>query len=339
MTGIADVARAASVTVGTVSRVLNEDPTVVVRPETRERILAAARSLNYTPNHAARSLRQARVGAIGLALHDVGNPIFAPLIRGAQLAASEAGFALVLANAPELTEDPTAFNKLARSGLIDGLLLLPDGVPEDRQLAQSLAGVLPTAILNDTSTYVSSVTLDDAHGMALATEHLIGLGHRDIGLLHIDGDSERASSRFQGWSSAMKRARIDTRDSWVLDGGHTIESGRRAALDLFSQEERPTGLVVANVIAAIGALAAARVSNLRVPHDLSIVAFHDVAFADQLDPALTVVAMPLEKLAIEGVAVLQRLLAGGEMVNTMVDSPAPLLLQRASTSSPRPDVP
>lgn len=334
MAGITEVAAAARVTVGTVSRVLNGDPTVRVRPETRERIHAAAKAVNYTPNHAARALRRSRVGALGLAVHDVSNPVYAAIIAGAQQAASSEGYVLMLADVPELARDASAFSRVVRSGLVDGLLLLPAGVRADEELAASASGVVPTVIVNDSSDAHGSVTLDNAAAMRLATEHLIALGHRDIGLLALDGDNERARSRIEGWRDTLDAAGLPVRAEWVLDAGHTVESGRAAADRLLADPRPPTAVVVASVMAAVGVLASARARGIPVPERLSVIAFNDVFFADQLDPALTVVATPLAELGAASVRVLLRLLAGGEPEHLVIGEPAPRVIVRGSTGAP-----
>lgn len=334
MAGIADVAAAARVTVGTVSRVLNGDPTVRVRPDTRERIYAAAREVDYTPNYAARALRRSRVGVIGLAVHDVTNPVYAAIISGAQRAVAHEGYLLMLADVQELARDKSSFSRIARSGLIDGLLLLPAGDDADDELAATVSGIVPTVIVNDSSAQLSSVTVDNTAGMRMATEHLIAQGHRSIGYLALDGDTERSRSRTDGWRIALQDAGLPVRAEWMIEAGHTAETGEIAAREVLALPERPSAVVVASVMAATGVLAACREQGLRLPQDLSVIAFNDVFFAAQLDPALTVVTSPLAEMGSASVELLLRLLSGGEAEHLIVRDPPPALILRGSTTAP-----
>lgn len=336
MAGIVDVAAAAGVTVGTVSRVLNGDPSVRVRPETRERIHAAARAVNYTPNRAARALRRARLGTLALAVHDVSNPVYAAVIAGAQQAASRHGYVLMLADVPELARDAATFSRVVNSGIVDGLLLLPAGIEADRRVAEEAAGIVPTVIVNDSADALGSVTLDNEAAARMATEHLIGLGHRDIGLLELDGETERGFARTRGWEAAMRTAGLPVNDAWVRRGGHTAEAGRQAMGTVLDRADRPTAVMAASVLAAVGAVAAARDRGLDVPADLSVVGFHDVFFAQYLQPGLTVVELPLQALGHRSVELLLALLDHGEPEHVVITEPPPRIVVRGTTARFRP---
>jgi LacI family transcriptional regulator len=341
MATIADVGRRAGVTPSVVSRVLNGDPSLRVRPETRERVVAAARELDYTPNHAARALRQSRVGTIGLAVHDISNPVYAPLIAGAQRAASTHGYVLVLADVPELARDGQTFARVVGSGAIDGLLLLPAGVEADRVVEEAVAERLPAVVVNDRSQSLPSIELADRAAMSLATDHLLDLGHRDLAALRLDGAGHRARHRTEGFERAMRGRGVPVGDDRVIDGGHTVASGRAAMEVLLSQPLPPTGVVAASVLAGIGALTATRDAGLGVPDDLSIVGVHDVFFAEFLTPALTVVRLPLGHLGEVAVERLVAMIDGDDasQPHLLLDDPAPELVLRGSTAArePRPD--
>ena len=332
-TSISDVAKAAGVTVGVVSRVLNGDPKLQVRAETRERVLAAARSLNYTPNHAARAMRAGRSNAIGLAVHDVSNPVYGGVILGAQKAATEAGYVLLLADAEALARGHSTFRQAVHGGAIDGLLLLRAGNTADRRVLREALPRIPTVLVNDHSTTHASVALDDTAGARIATQHLIDLGHRRIGHLRAGGTA-RSGARLRGWREALHGAGIEEDPRWILDAEHLLETGHSTMHRLAALDERPTAVFVANVLAGIGAMSAAREAGLAVPGDLSLIAFHDVPYADHLVPALSTVAMPLHEVGASGVALLLEQLSGGEPRHLVVDDPAPRLVLRGSTARP-----
>jgi LacI family transcriptional regulator len=330
---ITDVAREAEVTVGVVSRVLNDDPTLQVRPETRERVLAAARILNYTPNHAARAMRAGRSYVIGLAVHDISNPVYGGIILGAQKAATEAGYVLLLADVEALAQGDSTFRRAVNGGAIDGLLLLRAGTSADRRVLREAVPRIATVLVNDRSTTYASVALDDIAGARLATQHLIDLGHRKIGHLRLGGTA-RSGARLRGWREALHRAGITEDPRWILDADHLIETGYEAMRRLAALDELPTAVFVANVLAGIGAMSAARDAGLSVPGDISMIAYHDVPYAAHLVPALTTVAMPLHELGASGVSLLLERLAGAEPRHVVVHNPAPHLVIRGSTAPP-----
>lgn len=331
---ITDVARAAGVTPAVVSRVLNADPTLKVRAETRERVLAAARDLDYTPSHAARALRRSRSGALGLAVHDLGNPVYTEILAGAQKAASDAGYVLLLADIDGLASGDQTFRDVLHGGAIDGLLLQRAGTAADRTVTREASSRIPTVLLNDRSTHLASVALDDAGGARVATQHLIDLGHTRIGHLSVGGTG-RSGARVRGWRQALSAAGLAAEPRWLLDGGHNVELGYEGMRRLLAAPNRPSGVVVANVIAAVGALTAARDAGVAVPGEMSLVAMHDVTYAAHLTPPLTTVAMPLREIGSTAVALLLEQFDGGAPRHVVVRDPAPKLVRRGSTAAPR----
>jgi LacI family transcriptional regulator len=331
---INDVARQAGVTPAVVSRVLNRDPKLQIRAETRDRVLAAARTLDYTPSHAARALRHSRSNALGLAVHDMANPLYGEIILGAQKAAADAGHVLLLADIDGLARGDEPFRRAVHGGAIDGLLLQRAGTPSDRQIIRTASARIPTVLLNDRSASLASVALDDVAGARVATQHLLDLGHRRIGHLKIGG-TQRSGRRVRGWREALAKAGAPVNADWLVDGGHTVDSGHLGMRELLDRPDRPTAVVVGNVLAAIGALTAARDAGVAVPRELSVVAFHDVLYAAHLVPPLTTVAMPLRELGAAAVALLLERLDGGEPRHVVVRHPLPVLIERGSTAPAR----
>lgn len=328
---ITDVARHAGVTPAVVSRVLNGDPKLQVRAETRDRVLTAARELDYTPSHAARALRHNRAGALGLAVHDMANPLYGEIILGAQRAAAEAGHVLLLADIDGLARGDQTVHRAVHGGAIDGLLLQRAGTASDRKVITTASTRIPTVLLNDRSTTLASVALDDAGGTRLATQHLLDLGHTRVGHLKVGG-TQRSGARVRGWREALTRAGLPVDPSWLVAGGHTVESGQVGMRELLTTAGRLTAVVVGNVLAAIGALTAVREAGLRVPEDLSVIAFHDVPYAAHLVPSLTAVAMPLRELGAAAVTLLLERLGGAAPRQVVVRDPEPVLVLRGSTA-------
>lgn len=330
-TTIADVAARAGVSRSVVSRLLNNDPTLHVKAETEARILHAVRDLGYVPNSSARALRTSRSHTIGMVVYDVTNPLYGPIISGAYAAARRAGYAMLLGEEAELK--PAVLRHLVAERRIDGLLLqrvgqeLPIGRDGD-------SPSLPIVLINDWSaSEISSVALEDRRAGHIATQHLIDLGHERIAFVG-GRKSHRSDQRRRGYEDSLNASPKTIRDRVVVSGGWSVDSGRAAMKRLLSKHPRPTAVVVANVLAAVGGLAFAKEAGIRIPADLSIVAVHDVWLAAHLHPPLTTVRLPLAEMGEEAVSLLLQQLEGGPHGTVTVMEPAPLLVVRASTAPP-----
>lgn len=337
MATVSDVARAAKVSIGVVSRLLNDDPTLRIRSETRDRILQAASELDYTPNSAARALRISSSRTIGLAVHDASNPIYSPIIMGAQAEAMSAGYALLLADVDALAQGGRVFRRVMSSGAIDGLLLQRAGTISDSVVSKLAAQQVPIVLLNDlTGGEISSVRVDDHAGAELATEHLISLGHHRIGFLQVDGPEARSEPRQRGWEDAIAKAGIARDPRLVIVGGHSAEDGYAGMRAMLELAERPTAVFVANVLAGVGALAACRDAGVAVPGQISVVGLHDMPLAAHLAPRLTVVRLPLFEMGARAIGILIEQLGDGQPRHETILTPVPLLVVRESTSWMRP---
>ncbi|GHG59091.1 LacI family transcriptional regulator [Sinomonas cellulolyticus] len=318
--------------VGAVSRALSADKTLSIREETRERILGAAKMLNYSPNHAARSLRMSSTGLIGLAVHDVSNPLYSDIVAGAQTAAIEAGYVLTLTDADVLATDEEVFRRLVASKAIDGILLQTVDNSADSIIAKT-AKTLPVVMVNAESPNpeVGSVTVDDHQAALLATNHLLELGHRKVAYLTIDEHEDRAARRLGGWRDAMIDAGLVPQARWIVNGGHSSEGGMRAMEAIISTPEMPTAVVAANSLIALGAMKACQAAGLQVPDQVSIVGIHDFPTAAYLNPGLTVVSLPLRQLGERAVQLLLDQREGKRPVHEKLSAPAAEVIARGST--------
>lgn len=337
MATIKDVAERAGVAPSIVSRLLNDDPTVRVRPETRMRVEAAARALDYVPNRAARALRGARAGALGVALRHLTSPVYAQIFSGAEAEARSADLLLVAIELDALATEPQAFQRFVRGGAIDGILLQRDGVPGDALVMDHVVGSgLPFVIVNErVAPPVAGVALDDCRAAELATAHLLALGHRRIAHLAIGGETNRSEDRRRGWELALKRAGLAASPAMVAIGGGRPETGYAGMMQLLANAERPTAVVAGTLLSAIGALGALRDAQLGVPEDISIIAHHDSWLARYVTPSLTTVRLPLDQLGGHAVRLLVEQLEGGGTRQELLEFPQPEIVPRGSTSPPR----
>lgn len=323
---LADVARMARVDPSVVSRVINSDGRLVIKPETRERVLAAIRELNYHPNAAARSLRTAQSGAFGLLIPDFSNPIYAEIIKGAEAAAGERGALLLTATADP--DRPERYVQTLISGRVDGLLLAAGNL-DPKVVSSLVASGRPVASVNQRIPGVERAVLaDDERASRIAVKHLLDLGHTRIAHLRGPQDSDTAKRRLAGYRRAMRSAGLEVGP--IVGAGYSSENGITAMRELLALRPRPTAVLIANVAAAVGALSAAIHARVDVPGDISVVAIHDIALAANLLPALTTVRMPLPQMGRAG---LHALVDDGEPGITVVRDPTELIV-RESTAPP-----
>ena len=330
----ADVAREAGVSISVVSRALAGDPALRARPETRARIQEAADTLGYTPSHAARALRLSRAFAVGLIVPELTNPIYDQLIRGVEETADGLGYQVLMGRVERVEPGTDFLTRLAREGRADGFLVQRRDATEARDFWPLIeAAGRPVVLINSRGRRRGSVVHDDVSGARIATEHLLALGHRAIAFVGGDSRSHTSSAREAGYLKAIRAAGMRKRSDWILHQRYEPEAGRAAVRDLCTTgRRRPTAMVVANAMEAIGVLRGAREIGLKVPDQLSVVAIHDWWAADYLRPALTTVRLPQYQLGQEAMHLLHRQLEGGTAEDITIVDPPPQLIERESTA-------
>ena len=335
MATLSEIARRAGVSVSVVSRVLNGDPTVRTRLETRQRVLQVAKELNYTANFAGRALRLARSKTLALITPAVSSPLFSDLLTGATDAAEAEDYTLLIGWSDRITQGSDTLRRLVGEGRVDGFVLQRTDDLSDQALENLVANDARVVLVTSrTPRRQGSVILDDVAGAKLATEHLIALGHTRIGLVGGIPSSDIARRREQGYAEALHDAGLRRRENLVRRIGYSPELAAVAIESLVGTDRRPTGVVVANVNGAIGALTTLRRLGLRVPEDISVVAYHDVWLAEHTWPPLTTVKMPYYEVGVQAVRSLIAQLAGSPGQDIVVREPAPQLILRSSTAPP-----
>ena len=309
---INDVARLAGVSIKTVSRVMNDEPNV--RDETRAKVKEAANLLHYRPNLLARSLAGSRSFLIGL-LYDNPVPSYVyDLQIGAITRCRQSGYHLLAepqdSHAPDLER---AIAGLLATIRLDGVILTPP-LCDMAVVLQTVeaAGVPYVRVAPFLYPGRSAcVRMDDARAAYEMTEHLLKLGHSDIGF--VLGHPEHGAShlRYEGFVKAMREAGLGPRAEWVKQGYFTFDSGVEAAKLLFAGPERPTAVFASNDVMAFGMMAHAQQIGLKVPDDVSIVGFDDTPGSTLIWPHLTTIRQPIEDLAHEAADILL-LRASGE---------------------------
>jgi LacI family transcriptional regulator len=290
---ILDVAQRAGVSASTVSKALNGAPHVA--PGTRSRVVEAAAALGYRPNSIARSLKTKRTRTIGLITDDLGDAFTMPMMRGVEIAASEAGVSVFLCNSYGEREGERAHLEALLDKQVAAIILMSGyRVRERAAPARALEG-LPVVYLYQYTTAVDvpCIVPDDVGGGALAAEHLLGLGHTVVAMINGPQHFQAARDRAVGFGSTLERAGIGWHEDLVSGGAWSMVTGYEATLRFLERPVRPTAIFCASDVIALGAIAAAYQRQLRVPEDLSILGFDDRSLASQAQPPLTTIALPL----------------------------------------------
>lgn len=327
---INDVARLAGVSAQTVSRVANGMNNV--RPDTRDRVLAAIKELQYRPNSAARNLKAGRFRSIGVVTFDLSALGNERTLNAVAESAAAAGYTTILLPVANPTESMVvgAFGRLQEQA-VDGLILIMSaeiGSPDELQLTAGLPLVI---IDSDATQPYTLVDNDQEQGARLATEHLLSLGHRDI--VHISGPADSFSSRRRigAYRQTMADAGLPARP--VLVGDWSAASGLALGRELAISMQRPTAVFVANDQMALGVMHAFHERGLHVPGDVSIVGFDDSEEAAAFWPALTTVHQHFDTVGQSATNSLIAMIDGGPAPkNTLV--PTRLVVRDSTGPAP-----
>ena len=324
---INDVARAAGVSVATVSKAINGRDGLA--PATVRRVLDVVHELGYESSLVATSMRRHRTHVIGVLVAEF-EPFALQLLRGVSTALEETEYD-ILAYAGSVSRGEHRDwerRSLSRLGgtLIDGAILVTptSAVP---QSSVPIVAVDPHTGPSESTT----VSADSLAGARAATEHLISLGHRRIAHLRGRVDLESAQLREQGYREALVAAGIPFDSSLIADGGYRGADSTAGAVALLDLPQRPTAIFAANDLSAIETVRVATARGLRVPHDLSVVGFDDIPDAAAHSPALTTIRQPLPEMGAAAVRMLLSMLDGGTADSVRM---AAELVVRDSTARP-----
>jgi LacI family transcriptional regulator len=288
---VQQVARSANVSVGTVSNVLNRPQ--IVAPETRERVLRVIDELGFVRNENARHLRTGAGSIIGLVIMDLSNPFFTDLARGVEERASEAGYSVIVCNSDEDAAKEDAYMRVLEQRGVQGMLIVPvaPGSPGVERLRAR--GTAVVRVTHRTTEDECGVGADDLLGGELAMGHLLALGHERVAYITSASHVWPTDERREG---ALTAARKDGKDDDVLrDIGveHlNVAHGRDAGERLLGTRPRPTAVICANDLVALGVLQVMIRHGVRVPADMAIVGFDDIEFASAAAIPLTSVRLP-----------------------------------------------
>lgn len=303
---IRDVAKRAKVGIATVSRVLNGHPSV--RPETRERVLAAIKELNYSPNTAAQTLSRGQTNAIGVFVPFFTRPSFVQRLIGIQTVLEAENYDLVLFSVNSAETYHERLRQVILQRRVDGMLVVSMVVPDEHLLLMKQIGI-PVVLIESCSDRISCVTVDNILGGQLATEYLLSLGHEHIAFLGHQRENpfgfSAINERYIGYKYALSEANLDMPDtyhSFAPLERHGKHAALEQALDLLRLPAPPTAIFATSDTQAAGVLEAARQVGIDVPDQLSVIGFDDIDIATYLN--LTTVRQPMMETGKRGAALL-----------------------------------
>jgi DNA-binding LacI/PurR family transcriptional regulator len=308
---IRDVARKAGVGVGTVSRVLNESPSV--SEDTRNRVLAAIEALDFAPSPIAQRLSRGKSMTIAVIAPFFTRRSYVERLQGVEHILSSSGYDLVLYNVESVERRDDCLRSVPRRERVDGMLIL-SLAPTDEEAARLAQTGVPTVLVDAYHSELSTVQIDDVAGAMTAVEHLIDLGHTRIAYL---GETlndnpfrfQPIHDRYLGYRQALQAAELDYSPALHCQGRYGWREASRMADDLLELAEPPTAIFAYSDTMAFGAMEAAQESGRQIPRDLSIIGFDDVEIAQYFQ--LTTVRQPLYETGARGAELLMEMVDSG----------------------------
>lgn len=334
---ITEVARLAGVSITTASRVvsLSDYP---VNAVTRERVLEAARTLDYVPNALARGLLKSQIPLVGVIVHDITDPYFAEVVRGVEDAAAPAGYLVITCSSERNAERESSYVRLLRSLRAAAVIFAGSGLDDpslNEELPKHVAAMrahgAAVVHLSPHALGEPEISVDNAGGIASMVAALVGLGHHRIAFLTGPSSLYVARQRLDGYRRGLADAGLPLDERLVVATGFDHAGGTLGVDTLLAGDAPFSAICCANDLLALGALQRLDELGIRVPGDVSVAGFDDIQVAAMTAPSLSTVHLPLRELGRRGFEYADRLLAGQEATPEVL--PTRVVL-RDSTGAP-----
>jgi len=323
-----DVARRAGVCVATVSRVLNENPSV--SPELRARVLEAINECGYQRDRVARSLRVRHSQIIGLVISDIQNPFFTSVVRGVEDVAYESGYTVLLCNSDEDPDKERLYIDVMLAEKVAGVIISPTA--ETGNYARVLLEQKVPVVSMDRRMLdldVDTVVVDNVAGAYQAVSHLLAMGHRRVAFIGGPLSTTTGRERLEGYQKALDNHGVPRDQNLIKIGGFKQQGGLELTCQLLAMAEPPSALFTGNNLLTLGVLNCLHEKGLSVPRDLALVGFDDMPWAQSLDPPLTAVAQPTHDLGRTAAELLLRRIANRDAQTAQVILQPTLVVRRS----------
>ncbi|WP_212949282.1 LacI family DNA-binding transcriptional regulator [Siminovitchia terrae] len=330
---IYDVAEAANVSIATVSKVINN--TGNISDKTRKRVKQAMKDLEYHPNILASALMGKQTKTIGLLIPDLANPFFSELARRIEDRGHELGYNLVICNTDYDGDKEDKYLQLLNQKMVDGFVLA-SGFEDLEKVEELIKREIPVVIVaRDFPMFsVNAVAIDDFMGGYIAANHLMGLGHKNIGVIARDLWSNR--ERLRGFNHALDEhgLKLNKNFEYIMDI-HDIDhiyEGREMTKKYLLEDDRPTAIFACNDLLAAGAIQEAKELGFKIPENLSVIGFDNTSIATVIDPPLTTIAQPIESMGREVMDLMVSIISGEKKEKSRVTL-LPSLVKRKTTKA------
>ncbi len=289
-----DVAKRAGVSQPTVSRVLNQnDTSVPISDDTRQRVLAAVEELGYRPNVVARSLRTQRTQMIALLIADISNGFYHPMVRAVQAIARQHEYEVLVSDSDHLYKNEKHFCDIVSRRSVDGIIMVPYHLTSEEltQFFQKTHTPITVLGVQIDSPHIDVVYVPDERATYEATCWMISeRSYTSFGFVGVEDDLPPGPRRFHGFQQALHEAGLELDPRFLLKGDFTMDGGVRVARALLTVGEMPRAIFVVNDLMAIGLILTLQEAGYRVPEDVAVMGFDDIPEATIVRPALTTVA-------------------------------------------------
>jgi LacI family transcriptional regulator len=337
LSSITEVARRAGVSIATASRVVSEAD-YPVSAGTRERVLDAARALDYVPNALARGLLKSQLPVVGVIVHDITDPYFAEIVRGAEDAAESGGYLVITCSSERDGAREASYVRLLRSMRAAGVIFAGSGLDDPAsldELPRHVAALRESGAavihLSPHALGAPEVGVDNAGGIASMVAALVGMGHTRIAFFAGPASLYVARERLTGYRRGLADAGVVADERLVLSTGFAAADGARAVDQLLSSGVDFTAILCANDLLALGALQRLHERDIPVPDEVSVAGFDDIPVAQMTAPSLSTVRLPLRDMGRRGFEAAIRMLAG-EIIEP--EQVATEVVLRDSTAAP-----
>ena len=312
MATMKDVARAAGVSIHTVSATLSG--AAYVSPELRTRVTEAVEKLDYQRNSMARGLKRGTSSLIGLIVSDVTNPFFTELVECIQNKARDSGYSVLLGISGHEVDRESELLRLMASHQAAGTILCPAGNENDYQDGKLATRRMKVVAIDNAAAGIGidTIALDNRKAAALAVEHLLSLGHHRIAMVAGLAHQFVSQQRLAGYKGTLEGHGIEVGSDFVSHGNFRVDDAYHSCMALLGLRDPPTAIFVANNLMLIGVMRALSETGVKVPRDMSVASIDDFPWAAAFQPALTVVRQPIADMAATAFELMMKRLEGDE---------------------------
>ncbi|HEY8940698.1 MAG TPA: LacI family DNA-binding transcriptional regulator [Cellvibrio sp.] len=330
MSNIRDVARLAGVSVATVSRALSNPEKV--SPESLDKVHKAIAEVGYRPNMLARNFRSARAYAVVVLVPDIANPFYSLFIRALEDRAHQKGYAVLLGDTRGTPERELEYIRRVETRLADGIVQLR---PSSEKSQNNIPADVPCVnACGCEYTTGPAIRIDNRGAAKSMVNYLISLGHKRIGVISGLKDNPHAIDRLEGYKEAIAEAGIPFEKDLIAEGDFTMWSGLNAAFQFCNMKNRPTAIFSMNDEMAIGAMQTLKNQGIRIPEDISVTGFDDIAYAKYSDPSLTTISQPAEEMGKMAMDMLLKVIEGEPLSQRECVLPTEFIIRKSTGPAP-----